>query len=84
MLKRLKAGDNLVIISLTQALLPIALRRVNKLLRQGVGKLAGERYKHGKLNTCWGSQWGSIYLRDQKIPITVPRIETSLEMRKWS
>ena len=79
MLERLKEGDDLVTISLVQALIPIALERVNELLKQEVENLAGERYKHGKLNTRWGSQWGSIYLRDQKIPIKVPRIRNKLK-----
>jgi transposase-like protein len=79
MLKLLREGDDLVVVSLVQALIPVALEKVNELIREEVEKLAGERYKHGKLNYRWGSQWGSIYLRDQKVPLRVPRVRDKLK-----
>ena len=57
-----------------QALIPLGLKAVNNMLQKEVEMLAGIKHKHGKINTRWGSQDGSVYLRDQKIPINVPRI----------
>ena len=61
-------------VSLIQALIPAGLERVNELLQAEVKRLAGPKGKHGKINTCWGKQWGSIYLGDQKTPLEVPRL----------
>ncbi len=61
-------------VSLIQSLIPIALKEVNALLQDEVAKLAGQPRKHGKVNTRWGTQPGSVYLSDQKVPITVPRV----------
>jgi putative transposase len=61
-------------VSLIQALIPVGLEKVNALLQDEVTQLAGEPRKHGKLNTRWGSQGGSVYLLDQKVPIEVPRV----------
>lgn len=60
-------------VSLIQALIPVGLEKVKDILQSEVTRLAGEPRKHGKINTRWGSQGGSVYLLDQKIPIDVPR-----------
>jgi transposase-like protein len=63
-------------IALIQALIPVALEKVNMELQADVERLAGERYvRHGRLpgHVRWTPQRGSIYLADQKIPIRVPR-----------
>lgn len=60
-------------ISLIQALIPVGLEKVKDILQSEVTRLAGEPRKHGKINTRWGSQGGSVYLLDQKVPIDVPR-----------
>ena len=65
-------------VSLIQALIPVGLEKVNVLLQDEVLKLAGEPRKHGKVNTRWGSQGGSVYLLDQKLPIDVPRVRNKL------
>jgi len=61
---------------LIQALVPIGLRYVKEVLEQEVNQMAGQRYeRQGGLGPDrWGKQWGSIYLRDQKLPIRVPRV----------
>ena len=61
---------------LIQALIPLGLWHVKEVLEQEVGSLAGERYKRQGVKGCdrWGKQWGSVYLRDQKVPIPVPRV----------
>ncbi len=65
-------------VSLIQALIPVGLEKVTVLLQDEVTKLAGAPRKHGKLNTRWGSQGGSVYLLDQKVPVTVPRVRNKL------
>jgi putative transposase len=61
---------------LIQALIPIGLHYVKEVLEQEVNQIAGPRYEHqgGVGPDRWGRQWGSIYLRDQKLPIRIPRV----------
>jgi putative transposase len=61
---------------LIQALIPLGLWHVKEVLEQEVTALVGERYKRQGMAGCdrWGKQWGSVYLRDQKVPIPVPRV----------
>lgn len=66
-----------------QDLIPLALREVAKELQGEVKRLAGERHSRGGANARWGRQNGSIYLREQKVPIRVPRVrdtETNREV----
>ena len=65
-------------VSLIQALIPVGLEKVSVLLQDEVLRLAGAPRKHGKVNTRWGSQGGSVYLLDQKLPIDVPRVRNKL------
>ena len=72
-------------IALIQALIPIGLRAVEEALQQEVTALAGARYAHdpaGSAVVRWGTQRGSIYLADQKLPITVPRVRHHVEGRE--
>lgn len=74
-LKAMSGIDDLdVKVSLIQSLIPIGLERVSELLQEEVTRLAGPKGKHGKVNTRWGGQWGSIFLADQKTPIEIPRV----------
>ena len=67
--------DNLdVKVSLIQALIPVGLEKLGNELQQEVKKLAGEKGTHGKDNTRWGKQWGSVYMLDQKVPVEIPRV----------
>ena len=46
-------------------------------LQEEVSRLAGDRYTrkdNQNPNRRWGSQQGSVYLADQKVPIPVPRV----------
>ncbi len=64
-------------VELIQALIPIGLEAVNELLQQEVCQLAGERYsRSGGVPgyARWGGQRGSVYLADQKVSMTVPRV----------
>lgn len=58
-----------------QALIPLGLEAVGEKLKKEVTMLAGTRYKRDdKKAYRWGSQDGSVYLYDQKIPVRVPRL----------
>ena len=64
-------------IELIQALIPLGLDAVAEELQNEVTHLAGQRYTRKKQqnpNRRWGSQQGSVYLSDQKVPICVPRV----------
>jgi len=72
----LKTMDIDVKTELIQALIPLGLWHLKEVLEQEVTALAGERYKRQGITGYdrWGKQWGSVYLRDQKLPILVPRV----------
>ena len=63
--------------SLIQELIPLGLKAVTEELQAEVKRLAGERHERGGDNARWGKQNGSVYLRDQKIPIQVPRVRNT-------
>ena len=84
MLEKMKNEDLDVTITLIQELIPNGLLAAKEEMEKEVKKLTGERYRHGKENVSWGSQPGSIYLRDQKIPIDVPRIRNKKENKEVS
>lgn len=72
----LKQMDVDMKIELIQALIPVGLWHVKEVLEEEVRSLAGERYKRRGVPGYdrWGSQGGSVYLSDQKLPILVPRV----------
>ncbi len=60
-----------------QLLIPLGLEAVAAELQQAVSDLAGGRYQRKALDQPlrrWGSQRGSVYLGDQKLPVEVPRV----------
>jgi len=64
-------------VELIQALIPLGLEAVNDLLQQEVTTLAGRRFQRSggvAGYDRWGSQPGSVYLADQKVAVTVPRV----------
>jgi putative transposase len=64
-------------IAMIQGLIPLGLKAVEEALIADVTALAGERHVRddGRPGVVrWGKQPGSIYLADQKLPITVPRV----------
>jgi putative transposase len=66
-----------VTLAMIQALIPLGLKAVEEALQAEVLALAGARYQHddGAPGIVrWGRQAGSIYLADQKVPVTVPRV----------
>lgn len=64
-------------IAVIQELIPLGLKAVGEELQREVQELAGKRYQRGGEISRWGSQPGSVYLRDQKLPIMVPRIRNT-------
>ena len=66
-----------VTLAMIQALIPLGLRAVEEALVAEVTALAGPRYARADAHpdvVRWGQQAGSIYLADQKLAITVPRV----------
>jgi transposase-like protein len=64
-------------VELIQALIPLGLLRVQETLEDEVKALAGAWYaRKGERfeQVRWGRQPGSVYLRDQKLPVVVPRV----------
>jgi putative transposase len=64
-------------VELIQALIPLGLAAVEKELERAVDELVGPRYRRSgpdRQYYRWGSEQGSVYLADQKLPITVPRV----------
>ena len=60
-----------------QELIPLGLQRVTEELQNEVKRLTGPKHIHGTPNAPWGKQNGSVYLRDQKFPIIVPRVRNT-------
>ncbi len=74
-------NDQDSLIALIQALIPLGLQAVEEALEKEVTALAGARYSRtgGQPGTVrWGAQQGSVYLLDQKLPITYPRVRDRL------
>ena len=64
-------------LAMIRAWIPLGLRAVEDALLAEVHTLAGPRYARDDGHQAvvrWGAQPGSIYLADQKLPITVPRV----------
>lgn len=60
--------------SVIQELIPLGLKAVADELKNEVRRFAGEKHSRAGTNARWGHQDGSVYLRDQKFPIRVPRV----------
>src|SRR5574337_957065 len=64
-------------VALIQALIPLGLRAAGEALAAEVTRLVGPRYSRtsgSPGHVRWGHQRGSIYLADQKLPITYQRV----------
>ena len=76
-------GEELdVRIALIQELIPLGLLAVTERLQAEVTRLAGEEHSRGGDNHRWGRQNGSVYLRDQKFPVVVPRVRNASTNRE--
>ena len=66
-----------VTVAMIQALIHLGLRAVEEALLAEVAALAGPRYARDDAQPAvvrWGTQRGSVYLADQKLPVQVPRV----------
>jgi len=64
-------------IAMIQALIPIGMEKVQEELLRELEELTGPRYgRQGGVEGLvrWGRQPGSVYLLDQKVSVTVPRV----------
>jgi len=61
-------------LSVIQELIPMGLKAVADELQAEVKRLAGEKHSRNGNNSRWGRQNGSVYLRDQKFAIRIPRV----------
>ena len=57
-----------------QELIPLGLKAVAEELQDEVRRFAGTKHSRDGNNARWGCQNGSVYLRDQKFPVKVPRV----------
>jgi transposase-like protein len=64
-------------VALIQDLIPLGLQAFAEVMQAEVAALAGEKYRRtgGQPGVVrWGQQRGSIFLADQKVPVTVQRV----------
>lgn len=71
-------------LALIHELIPIGLIHIRDELQREVKQLAGERYKRNGLpgHDRWGRQQGSVYIKDQRIPITLQRVRDTINNRE--
>lgn len=83
--EREAASDLQTKVTIIQDLIPLGLAAVADILAQEVEEMAGSRYNRetGMLGHCrWGSQRGSVYLANQKLPISRPRVRDRIGRRE--
>ena len=68
--------------SVIAELIPLGLKAVAEELTNEVLQLAGEKHSRGGEHARWGRQNGSVYLRDQKFGISVPRVRDVVANRE--
>jgi len=85
-LKEYGALDVDVKVELIQELIPLGLMHIKEELQEEVRRLAGDRYKRDGIvgYDRWGRQQGSVYIKDQRIPITLQRIRDTIGNREVS
>ncbi len=73
-------------VALIQELIPLGLMHIKEELQAEVRKLAGDKYKRNGLAGYdrWGKQRGSVYVKDQKIPIIVQRVRDTIKDKEVS
>jgi transposase-like protein len=71
-------------VALIQELIPIGLMHVEEELQREIKQLAGDKYKRNGLpgHDRWGSQQGSVYIGEQRIPIIMQRIRDTINNRE--
>lgn len=72
-------------VPLIQALIPLGLQAFGEVMQAEVAALAGARYSRtgGAPGVVrWGCQRGSIFLADQKVPVTVQRLRDQAQRQE--
>ncbi len=67
-------------VALIQELIPLGLMHIEEELQAEIKRLAGDKYQRNGLpgHDRWGKQKGSVYVKDQKIPIMVQRVRDTI------
>ena len=67
-------------VALIQELIPLGLMHIEEELQAEIKRLAGDKYQRNGLPGYdrWGKQKGSVYVKDQKIPIMVQRVRDTI------
>src|SRR4030065_328176 len=67
-------------------LIPLGLMHVNEMLQEEVRELAGGKYKREGLpgHDRWGAQRGSVYIGEQRIPLSIPRVRDTAKGKEVS
>jgi transposase-like protein len=73
-------------LALIQELIPLGLIHIREELQAEVKRLAGDKYKRNGISGYdrWGKQRGSVYVKDQKVPIIVPRVRDTINGKEVS
>lgn len=77
-----EAGELDARVQLIQSLIPLGLQAVEEELQEEVLSLVGARYERGAPVSRWGSNPGSVYLGDQKVSISVPRVRNRFSKKE--
>lgn len=70
--------------AMIQALIPLGLKAVEQELQEEIFGLAGARYSRGGDLKRWGENQGSVYLGDQKVQMSVPRVRNVVKKQEVS
>jgi putative transposase len=73
-------------VEMIQALIPLGIEKFKEEALKAVEELAGPRYRRSRDRRYyrWGSERGSVYMADQRVPVRVPRVRDvhrSVEVR---
>ncbi|MFQ5870416.1 MAG: IS256 family transposase [Candidatus Zixiibacteriota bacterium] len=73
-------------VELMGELIGIGVMHVNDILQAEVRELAGDKYRRNGLpqNDRWGSQRGSVYIGEQRVPVEIPRVRNTREQKEVS
>ncbi len=71
-------------LALIQELMPLGVMHIKEELQAEVRRLAGDRYKrNGMSGYCrWTRQKGSVYIKDQKVPIMYQRVRDTINNKE--
>jgi len=70
--------------AIIQELIPLGLMHILEVIEEEVVSLAGDRYRRNGKSSYdrWGKQQGSVYIKDQRIPIKYQRVRDTNNNRE--